>query len=140
VTGSEPDAVQHALLGRERECAAIDGLLRRAGAGESGSLVIRGEPGVGKSALLAYAERTADGILVLRTAGQEAESTLTFAGLHGFLRPITHRLPDLPAHQADALAGALGLAPPRRSAIASSSPPRRSACSRRPATTSLCSV
>jgi hypothetical protein len=51
-----------ALIGRERECAAIDGLLDRALIGEAGALVVRGEAGIGKSALLAYAcDRIGDG-------------------------------------------------------------------------------
>ena len=84
------------LIGREPECAAIDRVLRDATDGESSSLVIRGEPGIGKSALLARAEHAAADSIVLRTAGQEAESDLAFAGLYGLLRPVAHRLSGLP--------------------------------------------
>jgi DNA-binding CsgD family transcriptional regulator len=99
------------LVGRDRECAAIDELLEGALAGESGSLVVRGEPGIGKSALLEYAGARTDGMQLLTTAGVEAESDLAFAGLYGLLRPILGRLSELPELQANALAGALGLAP-----------------------------
>jgi AAA ATPase domain len=99
------------LVGRDHECARIDELLEGAVAGESGSLVVRGEAGIGKSALLDYAAARADGMDLLRTAGVEAESDLAFAGLYGLLRPILDRLRELPELQANALAGALGLAP-----------------------------
>jgi DNA-binding CsgD family transcriptional regulator len=99
------------LVGRDRECAAIDELLERASEGESGSLIVRGEPGIGKSALLDYAAARAVGMEHLTTAGVEAEADLTFAGLYGLLRPILDRLSELPELHANALAGALGLAP-----------------------------
>ena len=100
-----------ALVGRDRECARIDELLEAARAGDSGALVVRGEPGIGKSALLDYAAAQAEGMELLRTAGVEAEGDLAFAGLYGLLRPILGRLSELPELQAKALAGALGLAP-----------------------------
>jgi DNA-binding CsgD family transcriptional regulator len=99
------------LVGRDRECAAIDELLEGALTGESGSLIVQGEPGIGKTALLDYAAARADGMELLRTAGVEAEADLAFAGLYGLLRPILGRLSELPELQAQALAGALGLAP-----------------------------
>jgi len=99
------------LVGRDRECARIDELLAGALAGESGSLVVRGEPGIGKTALLEYAAERAVGMELLTTAGVEAEADLAFAGLYGLLRPILGRLSELPEMQAEALAGALGLAP-----------------------------
>jgi DNA-binding CsgD family transcriptional regulator len=99
------------LVGRERECAAIDGLLEASARGDSSSLVLRGEAGIGKTELLTHAAKSAAGSTVLRTAGVEAESDLAFAGLHGLLRPTLDKLPELPQTQADALAGALGVAP-----------------------------
>jgi DNA-binding CsgD family transcriptional regulator len=99
------------LVGREGECARIDELLEGALAGESGALIVRGEPGIGKSALLDYAAARADGMELLRTAGVEAEADLAFAGLYGLLRPALGRLSELPELQSKALAGALGLAP-----------------------------
>ena len=100
-----------ALVGRERECAAIDRLLEASARGESSSLVLRGEAGTGKTALLIYAAERGGGRRVLRTTGVEAESDLAFAGLYGLLRPIVDKLDELPETQAAALAGALGLAP-----------------------------
>jgi DNA-binding CsgD family transcriptional regulator len=99
------------LLGREAECAAIDTLLEKARAGMGGALVVRGEPGIGKSALLGYARRRAAPMAVLSAAGVEAESDLAFAGLHELLRPVLGCLGELPDFQSQALAGALGMAP-----------------------------
>ena len=96
----------------------IDGLLEAAARGDSGSLVLRGEAGIGKSALLGYAaERAAGmtGIRVLRVTGMEDESDLAFSGLHGLLWPVVGRLHELPAPQREALAAALGLGPPEGS-------------------------
>jgi DNA-binding CsgD family transcriptional regulator len=97
------------LYGREAESAAVEGLIARAGSSLSGSLVIRGEPGVGKSALLGYALERATGMPVLRAGGIEAESELAFAALHQLVRPILDLLRRLPDPQEAALAGALGL-------------------------------
>jgi DNA-binding CsgD family transcriptional regulator len=99
------------LVGRERECAAIDRLLEVSARGESSSLVLRGEAGIGKTALLMHAAERCGDRRVLRTAGVEAESDLGFAGLFGLLRPIIYKLDELPETQAGALAAALGLAP-----------------------------
>jgi hypothetical protein len=100
------------LVGRERECAVINRLLEDARGGVSGSLVVRGEAGIGKSALLTYAaRRAAPGMTVLRADGVEAEADLAFAGLQGLLRPVLAYLGELPQPQSRALAGALGLAP-----------------------------
>src|SRR5262245_25324819 len=99
------------LVGRTQEQALVDELLAAARRGESGALLVRGEPGIGKSALLEYAACRADGMVVLTTAGVEAEADLAFAGLYGLLRPILDHLDGLPAIQANTLAGALGLGP-----------------------------
>ena len=69
------------LFGRGAECDQLDALLESARAGASGTLLIRGDPGVGKSALLRYAVGKADGMAVLATAGVQSESELAFAGL-----------------------------------------------------------
>jgi DNA-binding CsgD family transcriptional regulator len=98
-------------VGRERESAAIDRMLARAAQGESGSLVIRGEAGMGKTALLRYAAGQAGRMLVLSATGVEAESDLDYSGLHSLVRPIINLLPGLPQPQRTALAAALGLAP-----------------------------
>ena len=90
----------------------IDRLLARARGGVSGALVVRGEAGIGKTAMLEYAALQAGReTTVLRADGVETESDLPFAGLHGLLRPIFRHLEELPQTQRGALAGALGLAP-----------------------------
>lgn len=106
----QAEGASSVLVGRDRECARIDGLLEGALAGESGVLIVRGEPGIGKTALLEYAAGRAAGMEVLTTAGLESEADLAFAGLYGLLRPILDRLNELPELQAEALAAALGLA------------------------------
>src|SRR5262245_480096 len=100
-----------ALVGRERERAALDDLLEASARGESSSLVLRGEAGTGKTALLMYAADNWVGGTVLRTTGVEGESDLAFAGLYGLLRPIVDKLGELPETQAAALSGVLGLGP-----------------------------
>ncbi len=107
----EPAGLSGALFGRERECTAIDQLLGASAHGESTSLVLRGEAGIGKTALLSYAAERGGKRTVLRIAGVEAESDLGFAGLEGLLRPITGKLDELPRAQEDALSAALGFAP-----------------------------
>ena len=101
------------LLGRERECAAIDALLDGARASRSCALVIRGEPGIGKSALLRYAVDAANDMHVLSGSGVEAESELPFAGLHQLLWEVLELADALPAVQAAALRGAFGLSEER---------------------------
>ena len=93
----------------------IDGLLEAAARGDSGSLFLRGEAGIGKSALLGYAADRATGMQVLRVTGMEDESDLAFSGLHALLWPILGRLDELPVPQREALAAALGLGPPEGS-------------------------
>jgi DNA-binding CsgD family transcriptional regulator len=99
------------LYGRRAECAAIDRLLADASELRSGALVVRGEVGVGKSALLAYAaDRAAEKMRVLWGAGVESESELAFAALHQLVRPVLDHVERLPDPQAAALQGAFGLA------------------------------
>ncbi|MGI5169644.1 ATP-binding protein [Spirillospora sp. CA-253888] len=98
------------LRGREADRAAVAELVDGARAGRSGVLVVRGEAGIGKTALLDQAVREAEGTRVLRAAGVEAEAGLPFAALQMLLRPGLARLDALPAPQAAALRGALGLA------------------------------
>jgi DNA-binding CsgD family transcriptional regulator len=101
------------LLGREGECAAIDGLLEAARESRSGVLVLRGDAGIGKTALLEHALGRADGMRVLTGAGVEAESELPFAGLHQLLWPVLDRADELPDVQTAALRGAFGLSAER---------------------------
>src|SRR3712207_3202112 len=101
------------LYGRERELAGIDELLDGARSGRSGALVITGEPGIGKTALLDEAERRAgDGLSVLRASGYESERELPFAGLHTLLSPVLDLRDRIPAVQSRALATALAIEPP----------------------------
>ncbi|WP_246268760.1 AAA family ATPase [Nonomuraea typhae] len=97
------------LHGRDHEQAAIERLLSAARDGASGALMLRGEPGAGKSALLAHAVEQAGEMRVLRGAGIESEAELPFAALHMLLRSELARIPALPEAQAGALQGALGL-------------------------------
>lgn len=99
------------LHGRERECAQVDDLLVAARSKRSGALVLHGEAGIGKSALLDYAAAQAGGMQVLRTAGIPTESQLPFAGLHTLLRPVLQRCEAIPDRQRAALLGAFGLGP-----------------------------
>ncbi|WP_214414669.1 helix-turn-helix transcriptional regulator [Sphaerisporangium fuscum] len=92
------------LYGREAEQSAIDRLL----ADRTGVLILSGEAGIGKTALLEYVARTAQG-RVLRVSGVESEAELPFAALHLLLRPMFDRIQALPGQQADALMSALGL-------------------------------
>jgi DNA-binding CsgD family transcriptional regulator len=98
------------LLGRAAERARIGALLEAAQASRSGALVIRGEPGIGKTALLEDALAQAGDMHVLRARGVESESDLPFAGLHELTRPALHLIDQLPPPQADGLRGALGFA------------------------------
>jgi DNA-binding CsgD family transcriptional regulator len=97
------------LLGRQSERSALDLLMSAVRAGESRTLVLRGDAGVGKSALLDYlVERAAD-CRILRAVGVDAEMELAYAGLHQLCGPLFDRLEPLPAPQRDALATAFGL-------------------------------
>jgi DNA-binding CsgD family transcriptional regulator len=98
------------LHGRAAELSVVDGLLAGARQSRSGSLVVRGEPGIGKTALLDHAAAGATDLRVLRGAGIESEADLPFAALHLLLRPVLDRVGTLPGLQADALRAALGLA------------------------------
>jgi DNA-binding CsgD family transcriptional regulator len=97
------------LAGRGAEGARLDRLLTDARAGQSGVLVLRGDPGIGKTALLGYAAERAAGFQVARAAGVESEMELPFAGLHQLCGPMLGRLGRLPPPQRDALGTAFGL-------------------------------
>jgi DNA-binding CsgD family transcriptional regulator len=97
------------LYGRDAELAALTDLLDQARDGSSGTLVLRGDPGIGKTALVTHVTAGAAGFRVIRAAGIEEESELPFAGLHLLLRPVIDRISALPDVQAEALRGALGL-------------------------------
>src|SRR5438552_15282074 len=106
-----------ALTGRRSECEVLDRLIDAVGAGESKALVLRGDPGVGKTALLDYAVKQASEFQVVRAAGVQSEMELAFAGLHQLLASMLDRLEGLPVPQSEALRTVFGLAsgrPPDR--------------------------
>src|SRR5689334_16109719 len=97
------------LYGRAAEQAQVDRLLANARSGRSGVLVVRGQPGIGKTALLGHLTEQASGVRVLHGFGIESEAELPYAALHLLLRSELHRIDVLPEAQAAALQGALGL-------------------------------
>lgn len=99
-----------ALLGRHDECELLDRLVERARGGWSAVLVLRGEPGVGKTALLERAIAAAAGLRVVRVTGVESEMELAYAALQQLCLPMLGQLEALPGPQHDALATAFGLA------------------------------
>ena len=99
-----------AFRGRSSERQALERLLEDARASRSAVLVIRGEAGVGKTALMRYAADRASGFRVAQISGVESEMELPFAGLHQLCVPLLGRLDALPAPQQDALRVALGVA------------------------------
>jgi hypothetical protein len=96
------------LLDREAERVALDGLLEDLRSGRGRALVVRGEAGVGKSALLEYVTGAAAGMRVARAVGVESEMELAFASLHLLCAPLLDRLAGLPGPQRDALGVAFG--------------------------------
>src|SRR2546430_13499997 len=112
--GSRPASALRAGRG---QADVLDRLIEAVGAGESRALVVRGEAGVGKTALLEYLVEQAPGFRVVRAAGVQSEMELAFAGLHQLLASMLDRLEGLPAPQSEALRTAFGLAsgrPPDR--------------------------
>jgi hypothetical protein len=100
------------LIGRSAECATLEEVLADARQGRSRVLVLRGEPGIGKTALLRHATAQAQGFIVVQARGVESEAELAFAGLADLTRPLLGHLPGLPKVQAAALKAALALGPP----------------------------
>ena len=104
------DLPRAGLLDRVRECDVLDRLVAGVRAGQSRVLVLRGEAGVGKTALLEHLSAAADGCRVVRAAGVESEMELAFAGLHQILYPVLGLLEVLPTPQRRALEVAFGIA------------------------------
>ena len=105
------------LIGRRRECGTLDRIVEAVRAGESQALVMRGEPGAGKSVLLEYLAGRARGFRVARVVGVQSEMELAFAGLHQLCAPMLDHVSGIPAPQRDALQTAFGIAagpPPDR--------------------------
>src|SRR5579864_6121933 len=101
------------LLGRKREQAVLERLLEAASEGHGGVLVVHGDPGVGKTALLEYTLETAKDFRVVRTSGIEGETELDYAGLQQLCSPLFSLIERLPEPQRDALGVAFGLSPGR---------------------------
>src|SRR4051812_30823438 len=99
------------LHGRRTECETLDHLLESVRGGQSAALVVRGKPGIGKTALLEYAIDAASDLSVVRAAAVESEIELPFAGLHQLCVPLLDRLACLPAPQREALETVFGLSP-----------------------------
>jgi DNA-binding NarL/FixJ family response regulator len=109
VVGTEP----RQLLGRQRQQTVLERLLEAAREGHGGVLVLYGEPGVGKTALLEYALETATDFRVVRTSGVEGEMELDYAALQQLCSPLLELSERLPDPQRDALGVAFGLSPGR---------------------------
>ncbi|MER6572236.1 AAA family ATPase, partial [Streptomyces sp. NPDC001093] len=97
------------MQGRDEELRRIELMLAGARRGESGALLLHGEAGIGKTALLEHAAAHADGLRVLRVEGIESEMELGFSGLHQLFLPVLPLLDQLPAPQAQALRSVFGL-------------------------------
>ena len=97
------------LTDRRAECDVLGRLVAAVRAGESRALVVHGEPGVGKTALLEYLAGQASGCRVVHAGGVQSEMELAFAVLHQLCAPMLDRLERLPAPQRDALRTAFGL-------------------------------
>ena len=105
------------LLGRRAERTRLEALVDDLRAGRSGVLIVRGEPGIGKSALLKELAEAASGLRTLWAVGVESEMELAFAGLHQLCAPLFDRLEELPEPQRHALETVFGVregAPPDR--------------------------
>ena len=99
------------LRGRQDECDTLSRLVASAQAGRSQVLVLRGEAGIGKTALLEFLADSARGCQVGRAAGVESELELAYSGLHQLCSPYLGRIGTLPAPQRAALGTAFGLQP-----------------------------
>ncbi|NEM06182.1 helix-turn-helix transcriptional regulator [Geodermatophilus normandii] len=109
--GVSAPAAWPGLVGRSGECERLGDLIAATVAGRSQVLVVRGEAGIGKSALLRFLAHRATGCRVARAAGVESELEMAFAGLHQLCHPFLDRLPALPGPQREALGTAFGLRP-----------------------------
>jgi predicted ATPase len=98
------------LIDRRAECGLLDRVVRDVRSGQSRVLVIHGDPGIGKTALMDYVAEQASGCRLVRASGVEAETELAYAALHQLCLPILERLEHLPPPQRDALGTAFGLA------------------------------
>src|SRR3712207_8178181 len=102
MAGREPP---RGLLGRDSECETLDRLLRSVQSGQSRVLVLRGEAGIGKTALLDHVVEQASGCRIVRVGGVQSEMELAFAGLHQLCGPMLDRLGGPPSAPPDAPRG-----------------------------------
>jgi DNA-binding CsgD family transcriptional regulator len=112
-----PSEDSKVLLGREAECSVLDEVIAAVHSGESATLVLRGFPGIGKTALLDYVVASASDLRLVRIAGVESEMELAFAALHQFCMPMLAQIEQLPSPQRDALRTVFGVSagpPPDR--------------------------
>ena len=107
---TEIEAAATPLLGRANECALLEDLIDDVCRGKSRSLVVRGEAGIGKTALLEHLVASASGLTVTRAVGVESEMELAFASMHQLCMPLLDRLERLPGPQREALRTVFGLA------------------------------
>ena len=105
------------LLGRRLELEQIERLMAEAREGSGGALLLVGEPGIGKTSMLAEAEARAGDLHVVKAAGIEAEANLPYALLGEVVAPLLDGLGELPEPQADAIRGALALGPSPRAPL-----------------------
>src|SRR4051812_15729379 len=97
------------LLGRSEECNRLAGMVAASLTGVSQVCVLRGEAGVGKTALLNHLVESTSGVRLARTSGSESEMELPYAGLQQLCIPLLDHLTELPVPQRDALTTAFGL-------------------------------
>ena len=107
--GGRREGAPAMIRGRRQQRSTLDGLLADLRAGRSRVLVVRGEAGIGKTALLGYAAQTAPDFQLARAEGVESEMELPFAALHQLCGRMLDRLDQLPGPQRDALGVAFGL-------------------------------
>ena len=100
MAGGDPVWAPESLQGRGSDCALLDDVIAALRAGESRTLLIHGEAGIGKTALLNYAVASAADIRVLRAAGVESEMELAFASLHQLCAPLLEAVEHLLRHSA----------------------------------------
>jgi hypothetical protein len=109
ISAAPPEYGRGELVGRDEELRQVTTLLEEARRGRSGTLVVVGDAGAGKTALLEKSRALASDMRVLAATGVESEAELPFASLHELLRPVLDLLPRIPPSQARALAAALAL-------------------------------
>src|ERR1700704_2156336 len=92
------------LRGRASECETLPGLISTVRSGSCQVLVLRGEAGVGKTALLEYVSELASGFRCIHVVGVQSDMELAFAGLHQLCAPLLEHVDELPEPQREALA------------------------------------